>query len=809
MNRLARIFALSAFALVSVGSVCAQTSSFNVYTEPAGARFSVDGTEYTQAASFLWPKGSKHTLKFMGTFDAVTQVDPTGGTAYSFGGWADNLNLTAAGTDPVQVITADPAITSYVAKVTLTYRLYLNFLEGGGTNPTSPAKCGAPGDLASNVTRPGVVYLNGTCYWASTTVYLPAGNVSLNAYPYPGFVFTGWSLNFGANDSSLRSFVLNGPASIAPHFTPGKRVKFITQPLGLHVLVDRTDTPTADVLPCPPNQQQTSVVPGLTGNQTALCIGEFDFEPGSKHLIGANSPQLDKNGIAWIFDSWSIGGGQNTVYTTGPANTPETLVARFVPGVRVSFVTTPVPLKLIVDGRDNWSSLNFVWAAGSKYTVTAPETLTDASGRKYVFKNWSNGGSATQDVVVDAAAAASGSLRLVANYDLLNRAVIQSTAPGIVFKVDGNDCVSPCVLDRAAGSTAVIAAPASAPINDLSRYEFTVWQDGASRQRSVTFNANNQNVNANYRISNKLVGIVDPEDGAVLAYSPISVDGFYPSDATVTVTASSKPGFKFRRWDGDLDGVYNVGYVPMSTPKLVRALLAKVPYIAPAGVRNSAGDTPVSGVAAGSIISIYGASLANKFEVGSSSPLAQTLAGVVVLIGDRLLPLVYVSPEQINAQLPNDLDEGDYTVTVKNDGYPDVTGQLTVVRNAPGLFMNNINQKNFVLALHEDGTVITPDSPARRNEVVTVLGTGFGPYDKNVPEGFAAPVTPVSNVVDKTEISAGGVILQPTFAGAAPGFVGITATKFRLTRDLPGASSVDFKVMVNGRESNTALLPIE
>jgi uncharacterized protein (TIGR03437 family) len=88
----------------------------------------------------------------------------------------------------------------------------------------------------------------------------------------------------------------------------------------------------------------------------------------------------------------------------------------------------------------------------------------------------------------------------------------------------------------------------------------------------------------------------------------------------------------------------------MSVPRILRAQLDRVPFIAPAGVRNSAGDTPVQGVAAGSIISIYGASLATRYEVGPSNPLAQTIAGVALLLGDRILPIVYVSPDQINAR---------------------------------------------------------------------------------------------------------------------------------------------------------------
>ena len=52
--------------------------------------------------------------------------------------------------------------------------------------------------------------------------------------------------------------------------------------------------------------------------------------------------------------------------------------------------------------------------------------------------------------------------------------------------------------------------------------------------------------------------------------------------------------------------------------------------------------------------------------------------------------LIYVSPDQINAQLPGDLEPGDYRLTVRTEGMPDVKSDFTVVRNAPGLFVNMV-----------------------------------------------------------------------------------------------------------------------
>ncbi len=803
MNRLA---SLLAFAAVSAASLYAQeVSSFKVTPTYKGVAFYVDGVEYRSAAFFLWPKGSKHELRFIPNQEDGSWLDDNKTSKFAFTGWTANLALLLPSGVLNQTVTADPNVTEYTAAFTVLYQVRLVLMD-----PQTPSPCGgAPGDLPDPRGRAGVVVLSGTCYWGSATFWA-GGGTTLNAFPYPGFVFEGWTSNLGPTDGFMRTYTIGGPVTLGPRFSPAKRVRFLTSPLGRNVLIDRTETKTPAQTPCLAADLQPPLVPGVHfTSQDSLCLGEFDFATNSQHLLSASSPQIDGTGNLLVFDSWSIGGGQNTIYTAKTTNIPETITATFVPGARVSFLTTPTVLKLKVDGRDNWPSLNFVWAIGSKYTVSAPAEQFDAAGRKYVFKGWSNGGAATQEVLVDASAASNGGMRLTANYELLNRTVIGSTVPGLKVKVDGVDCLTPCSVDRPNGVTANVSAPLTISLSDVSRYEFTVWQDGGAADRTVTFGKDYQTVNANYRISNKLTAVSDPEGGADIRFDPASVDGFYPADTSVTVTAAVKPGYKFRRWEGDMEGKFRTGSVFLSVPRIVRAMLDRVPYIAPAGVKNSAGDTPVQGVAAGSIISIYGANLAARYEVGPANPLAQSIAGVVLLLGDRLLPIVYVSPEQINALLPDDLVEGDYSLRVKNEGFPDVTAPFTVVRNAPGLFANAINQKQYVLALHEDGTAVTPDSPARRNELVTLLGTGFGPYTRRVPQGFAVPDTPVAPLDDTAEVVVGALRLQPAFTGAAPGFVGVASSKIRIIADLPGASSLELRIVVNGQDSNTVLLPIE
>src|SRR5579864_1569034 len=263
----------------------AQTSgTVTISSVPGGARFMVDGQVYTQAVTLNWPAGSKHLLVFITdpplpnqTTSANIQTSTSGTVQYLFNSWTDNLGLIIPNGDPVQTVTADPRVTSITATVQASYRVQLDFF-----NPPDgalPSCAGAPGAIPAGIFRPGLVYLNNQCFWASANVFVPANTaLSLNAFPYPGFVFVGWAMNSGAPTIYLTSITVTAPMTIAPQFSPGKRVHFLTNPLGLNVLIDHTPSPTrtsSDVNgPCPSTEQEP-VIPPYT--IPTVCFGDLDF----------------------------------------------------------------------------------------------------------------------------------------------------------------------------------------------------------------------------------------------------------------------------------------------------------------------------------------------------------------------------------------------------------------------------------------------------------------------------------------------------------------------------------------------------
>lgn len=807
---------LSLPLLLTFGGLCLQAQTSSTITistnPPSGAHFLVDGTQYSSTVTLNWPTGSEHTVVFLldppvaGQTTTAVQTSSDGGTLWAFGGWIDNNSLIQPTTDPIQVITANPAITTLTAQVTISYRINLLYFNAGGSNQALvPPTCGAPGAIPAGQFRPGVVYVGSQCFWASAVIFQNAGSqVILNAYPYPGYVFTGWAINSAAPSPFLTQVTLNEPMDITPYFEPGKLVSFLTAPLGLDLLIDHTQVHTrtvSDVPACPDNETQPLVVP--TGFP-AVCFGDFYFAPGSTHFISGVSPQRDNAGKWWVFSDWSNGDPPNTLYKVdNDVAPPVVLTGNYVAGAQVAFLTSPNGLQLNVDGR-TWPSYDFVWGLGTTHQVSAAATQVGADGRQYTFLNWSNGGSAAQALTVNQAAVNNGMV-MTANYSELDRIVVQSSPSGLTLQVDGANCVTPCNVDRQSGTTVHVTAPTQVPLGQGTRLDFGSWSDGGASDHTVTVGQNYTTLMASYNSFYQLSASSTPGNGSSFKFSPASADMFYAQGTQVDVTAVSNNGFKFGHWTGALTGSFPSGVVTMLSPQAVAAQMITVPYIAPAGISNGVGQTPGSAVAPGSIISIFGQSLAPVVEMGPVNPLSQSIAGTTVTVNQWILPLMFVSPQQINAQLPSSLTPGNYTLEIQSAGQPNVSGTFTVARNAPGLFYQTINSVNYAMALHADGSLVTTASPATAGESISLLGTGFGPYQKTVLDGFFPPSPPPA-VNDSVSLSVGGVNPSST-STAAPGFTGLDLTQFKVPTGLPNGS-VPILVTINGVESNTVMLPV-
>jgi uncharacterized protein (TIGR03437 family) len=748
-----------------------QTTLTRVFASPTGPEFIVDGGTYNVPMSAFWPIGSKHVLNVPQGFGLSYNLDQT--IMYTFQGWQWSGGSLAG--NPITV-TADPGIQQYQAVFSAQYKFALQFFT-----------CS---DVQSCAAAPGYILVNGVAVTADTFSWqAPGTGITLQAFANPGYIFAGW--RSGANQTILgfqNSIVMNGPMTVYPLFVPSKTVTVDTNPAGVNLKV---------------------YVDGVE----VVAPATMQWGEGTSHSITTFATQNDNVFQPWVFTSWTDGGALTHNYIVGNTLAPEKVVANYTPGIHATYTTSPGGLTLTVDGLTLPPPYDNIWGIGTKHTVTAPLTQTDTQGGVWQFSKWDDGSTAaTRNITVPTGTIVNG-IRNLAIYAGQSRLTVNSSVAGVPVTVDGTACNTPCSVLRAVGTQVHVTAPASIAQGSNSRQDFVGWSTNGGGavpgDLTITLNDAATTINAAYHLMNHLTTAANPSAGVQWSISPASPDGFYDSLAQVNLAVTPRPGYKFSVWSGDLSGTLPSGTLSMSVPRAVMAQLISVPYISAPALNNAAAVTPQQTVAPGSVASIFGVNLATTAAIGPASQLVQTLAGASVHIGNSYLPLFFASPVQINLQVPPDMQPGQQTITVSPQGMPDVSASFIIARNAPGLFPMTIDGQSFALALHEDGTLVTPDLPAKQGELLTVYGTGFGPTDHARPFGFPVPATPPYLVVDPVSLQLGDSPLAVESAFALPGTVGVDAVQFRLDSTVPNGTYLNFQITINGVISNTLLLPVK
>ncbi len=229
------------------------------------------------------------------------------------------------------------------------------------------------------------------------------------------------------------------------------------------------------------------------------------------------------------------------------------------------------------------------------------------------------------------------------------------------------------------------------------------------------------------------------------------------------------------------------------------------PVINPGGIVNAATNRPAPDnfVSPGAIISIYGTGLAKvtqevrpeDFERGF---LPSTLGGVSVFFGGVPGYLFYVSPLQINAQVPTVLQPGEWEVRVLVDRL-ESRERVQVRPYSPGLFGT---------ARHADGTAVSAAAPGRRGEYILFYGTGYGATRPPTLAGALAPQSPVW-LASPVEAEIGGAALAAEdiyYWGLAPGYAGLYQFNLRIPAGTP-AGEAEVRVGIAGEWAPPVRIP--
>jgi uncharacterized protein (TIGR03437 family) len=201
----------------------------------------------------------------------------------------------------------------------------------------------------------------------------------------------------------------------------------------------------------------------------------------------------------------------------------------------------------------------------------------------------------------------------------------------------------------------------------------------------------------------------------------------------------------------------------------------------------SAADSK-SPAAPGGLITVYGSQLSPTNQATAQIPVPTALANSCITVNGQPIPLIFVSPSQVNAQMPFQA-VGAETIVVHTPAGTSDNFNITVQPNAPAVFLSGVagpaNNLPTIIR-YDNGLLATDSNPIHRNDTLVIYVTGLGQTNPAGLTGYPAPGDPPANALTPTTVSIGGVNLAVSYAGLAPGEVGV----YQINAVVPGNAPV-------------------
>lgn len=260
------------------------------------------------------------------------------------------------------------------------------------------------------------------------------------------------------------------------------------------------------------------------------------------------------------------------------------------------------------------------------------------------------------------------------------------------------------------------------------------------------------------------------------------------------------------------------------------SVVAARPVVNAGGVVNAASyaqpGVSIEGLAPGSIAAVFGEDLSSTTSVATSLPLPIELSGVSVRMNGVQAPLFFVSPRQINFQIPFTLfDRGalppgrQAILQVKTPSGESNPQTVKLTESGFGIFTLDGSGcgRPAVMNVNPEGSMSlnSPLNSAEPGGHVAVFGTGLGHVYGPLPDGHPGPESPLAKAS-----SVPGILLNqqpqpdwpfgpiPVFSGRAPGLVGVDQINVYLPADGTTVQGCSVALQAVVPRSASQLVPI-
>ena len=219
------------------------------------------------------------------------------------------------------------------------------------------------------------------------------------------------------------------------------------------------------------------------------------------------------------------------------------------------------------------------------------------------------------------------------------------------------------------------------------------------------------------------------------------------------------------------------------------------------GALNGAGFVVGAPLPEGGIASLFGSNLAAAINYASNIPLPNSLEDISVTVNGIPAPLFFVSPLQINVQIPwNALPSGSTTgtgniVVTAGTGVSQAFS-APLAATAPALLTTH-SGTGQAIAINPDGSLADSTHPAKPGEVLVLLANGLGPVTPAISDGVA-PGAAERNTISTPTVLIGGVSAQVQFSGLSPQFVALNQINVQVPSGVTPSGAVPIQIKIGG-----------
>lgn len=230
-------------------------------------------------------------------------------------------------------------------------------------------------------------------------------------------------------------------------------------------------------------------------------------------------------------------------------------------------------------------------------------------------------------------------------------------------------------------------------------------------------------------------------------------------------------------------------------------------------------------LAPGTLVTIKGSGFSDDEITASANgmqELPRKLGGAQVFFNGTALPILSVSPTEVQFQLPyhlSGLSAGAiYVRSERADGSAELSKgtPIEIQSAAPGIYAFGGEEPRGGLILHSQasgsspaGAPVTTANPARAGETLLVWATGLGDVE-NAAAKAGSPLNaadaPVANAI---EAGVDGRAVTVISSILPQGAIGVYEVRIQLPDDMSSDPKAQLSLLENGNASNTVIFPLQ